>query len=311
MSGWPVLVVGCGGIAGFHLEALARDGRGRIVGVCDPNRDAAEAVRSKYAPDAVVGADLERVARESQARCAVVLSPTQLHFEQTRTLRALGLDVLCEKPLAETRERIVTLVEESRTGPRLAIAYQRRTFATYRTVRREVLSGKWGPVRAVTSLSTERWIQVYRGTWREEPAFNPGGFVGDAGSHKVDMLFFTTGLGPESVRSVSSRRGFGVDVVTNAVGTLTGGVELTMVSIGDAQHYREELFVHCAEADFIVRDGGLLIARNNVVEPFRDLEPQSSPVGAFLDMVVEGRENVAPAEIALPVWDFTQMLLRG
>ncbi len=305
----PLMVVGCGGIAPFHLDALVKDPRAELVALVDPNPAAADAARAKYAPRALTGTDIADVSRRSGAAAAVVLSPTHLHYEHVRLIRGLGLDVLCEKPLAETRERIAQLVKEAETGPRLSIAYQRRSWAVYRTMRREVLSGKWGPLQAVTSLATERWIQVYRGTWRELPEFNPGGFVGDAGSHKVDMLFYTTGLAPESIRAVSSRRGYGVDIVTNAIGKLTGGVDLTMISIGDAQHYREELFLHCRDADFILRDNTLLIARENRIEPFAPLEPQSTPVSSFLDMLVDGSPNIAPAEIAIPVWDFTQMLL--
>lgn len=266
-------------------------------------------MRNRYAPEAHIGNDFARLVHATGATAAVVLSPTQMHFDHIRELRALGLHVLCEKPLAETRERIVQLIDDAKTGPHLAIAYQRRSWSVYRTVRREVLSGRWGPVQAVTSLSTERWIQMYHGTWREQAEYNPGGFVGDAGSHKVDMLFYTTGLAVESVRAVSSTRGFGVDVVTNAIGKMTGGADFTMISIGDAQHYREELLVHCRDADFIIRDNGLLIARENRIEPFAPLEPQSTPVSSFLDLLVDGQANVAPVEIALPVWDLTRMLL--
>ncbi len=169
--------------------------------------------------------------------------------------------------------------------------------------------------------------------------FNPGGFVGDAGSHKVDMLFFTTGLAPRHVVAHSQRRGHGVDVVTNAVGVLGEDADLAMISIGDASHYREELTVHLDHADFLIRDGKLLIARNNRLDevrapgvghsgpgvwagagsphtrdrvgdaddssPLPVLEPGSTPVVAFLDHLLAAAPNVAPPEIALPVWDFT------
>jgi predicted dehydrogenase len=341
-----VLIVGCGGIAPFHLEPLSRDLRAKIVALCDPIADHREQVRLRFAPDAIVGDDLVSVIERSEPDAAVVLSPTQRHFEHVSQLLERGIPTLCEKPLAESRARIAGLVELSRTGGvPLAIAYQRRTFSTYRTLRREVLSGRWGRVRSVTSLSFERWIQVYGKTWRDDPAYNPGGFVGDAGSHKVDMLFFTTGLSPRQVTAHSQRRGHGVDVVTNAVGVLGEDASLAMVSVGDASHYREELTIHLDEADFLIRDGKLLLARNNRIEEVRGigtgeatpttwagagsphardrvadgndsmvplvLEPESCPTIAFLDHLLAGAPNVAPAEIALPVWDFTAALMRS
>lgn len=341
-----VLIVGCGGIAPFHLEPLSRDLRAKIVALCDPQADHREQIRLRFAPDAIVGDDLVSLIERAEPDAAVVLSPTQLHFEHVSQLLERGVPTLCEKPLAESRSRISGLIDLARAAKvPLAIAYQRRTFATYRTLRREVLSGRWGRVRSVTSLSSERWIQVYGRTWRDDPAFNPGGFVGDAGSHKVDMLFFTTGLPPTQVTAHSQRRGHGVDVVTNAVGLLGEDASLTMVSVGDAAHYREELTIHLDEADFLIRDGKLLLARNNRIEELRGngagepapslwagagsphardrsaaasdsppvpvLEPESSPTLAFLDHLLTGAPNVAPPEIALPVWDFTAALMRS
>ena len=307
-----MIVVGCGGIAPAHLKPLVADARARIVGLCDPDRAAAQQLADQFGIRPQIETDIDRLLAHVEADAAVVLTPTHLHFEHVQQLRAAGLPVLCEKPLAETRERILELVQDiQRGGPPVSIAYQRRTWSTYRTIRREVLSGKYGPVRAVTSLANERWIQVYHSTWRDDAQRNPGGFVGDAGSHKVDMLFYTTGLLPESVMAVSDRRGHQVDVVTNAIGTLTGNAQLTMVSVGDANQWKEDLFVHCSEADFFVRDGKAYIGRNNVVEPIPNPEPDSTPVNAFLDMLVDGHQNVAPVECAVLIWDFTHGMLQA
>jgi hypothetical protein len=117
-----------------------------------------------------------------------------------------------------------------------------------------------------------------------------------------------------------------------------------MISVGDASHYREELTVHLDHADFLIRDGKLLIARNNRIDEVRavgtwdtpvawagagsphardqvavadeslappTLEPGSTPVVAFLDHLLAAAPNVAPPEIALPVWDFTAALMRS
>ena len=83
--------------------------------------------------------------------------------------------------LAESRERTVALLDDARRGgPHCSLAYQRRCWSTYRTLKREVESGRWGPVRAVTSHNVENWRQTIAGTWRDDPAANPGGFLGDA-----------------------------------------------------------------------------------------------------------------------------------
>jgi predicted dehydrogenase len=165
----------------------------------------------------------------------------------------------------------------------------------------------------VTAHVSELWQQTIAGTWRDDPAFNPGGFIGDAGSHKIDMVFFVTGLAPREVFAHSDRRGSRVEIVTTLSARLENDVSLSMSFIGDAQHFREDFQVHCAEADLLYRDGKVSIARRNAIEPDAslELEPESNPDSAFLDSLAGAAPNFAPAQIALPVWDFTQAVLES
>ena len=302
-------LIGCGQIGRLHAQRLAADPRAQIVACADPNLAAARAVRDDLARDAAVFDDLDALVDRTTPAAAIVCTPTHLHFEQVQALRARGLPVLCEKPLADNRERIATLIANAAAGPLLALAYQRRYWATFRTLRREVASGRWGPVHAVTTHSAERWQQTIAGTWRNDPQFNPGGFIGDAGSHKIDMVFFVTGLGPREVFARSDRRSSQVEIVTTISGLLDGDVALSMSFIGCAQHWREDFHVHCAAADLLLRDGAVWVAQNNRLKKLEPLEPESDPDAAFLDSLTSAAPNTAPASCALPVWDFTQAVL--
>src|SRR5207249_2486978 len=146
----------------------------------------------------------------------------------------------------------------------------------YRTLRREVQSGRYGAVQSVTTHNSERWQQTIAGTWRDDPQVNPGGFLGDAGSHKIDMLFHVTGLQPVEVFAHTDRCGSGVQIVTTISGRWSGDVSLSMNLIGNAQHWREDFQIHCAEADLAIRDNRLWIGRDNRFEAFENLEAGSS-----------------------------------
>jgi predicted dehydrogenase len=312
VAGIRLALVGCGQIGRLHAERIAADGRARIVGLCDPLPANAERLRVEFSPDASVFSSLGDLLAGCAFETAVVCTPTNQHFDQVRLLREQNVHVLCEKPLADSRERIVQLINESRAGkPALAVAYQRRCWSVYRTLRREVQSGRHGPVRSLTAHVSERWQQTIAGTWRDDPAFNAGGFIGDAGSHKIDIVFFVTGLAPREVFAHSDRRGSRVEIVTTLSARLDNDVSLSMNFIGDAQHFREDFQVHCAQADLLYRDGLVYIARNNKVEQLLDLEPQTNPNAAFLDLLSGKAENFAPAAVALPVWDLTQAVLES
>jgi predicted dehydrogenase len=309
-------LIGCGAIARLHAQRLNADARAQIVGLCDDRRDAAEQLRRDLAPSAQVFTGVTELLENCRLDAAIIGTPTLFHFDQLLECRSRGLHVLCEKPLADTRERIVDLIEQSRRGgPVISVSYQRRFSSLYRTLRREVRSGRWGPVQSVTTHNSERWQQTIAGTWRDDPRLNPGGFLGDAGSHKVDMLFFVTGLRPVEVFAHSDKCGSHVEIRTTLSGRLRGDdaaapdVALSMSFIGNAQHWREDFHIHCAAADLAVRENSLWIGRDNRFEAVTDMEPDSSPDTGFLDMITLGAENVAPPDCALPVFDFTRAVL--
>lgn len=305
-------MIGCGRMGRMHSERLVADGRGAVTAYVDENRPAAERLRNEFFPAAGVFDSLDELLAEAPLEAAIVGTPTTLHLDQVRACRERGLHVLCEKPLADTREGIVTLVEESRSsGGILSVGYQRRTWATFRTLRREVHSGRWGAVRAVTSHNVENWQQTIGGTWRDDPAINAGGFIGDAGSHKLDVIFYVTGLRPVEVFAQTWNCGSRVEILGTVAARLEGDVPLSMDFIGNAQYLGEDLHIHCAEADLMVRDWKLWIARNGKVDLVEDLEPESNPVSAFIDLLLESRENFAPPECALPVYDMTLAILHS
>jgi len=309
---WRFGIVGCGRMGRLHTQRLHADGRGRVVALTDVDRECAAALQSELAPDADVFDDPASLLDAGEVDAIVICTPTTSHYDQVLACRAQGLHVLCEKPLAESGERIRELVREAnRGGPHCMLAYQRRFWSTYRTLRREVQSGRWGEVRAVTSTNTERWQQTIGGTWRDDPSINIGGFIGDAGSHKIDGVFYVTGLTPRNVSARSWNCGSRVEIVSSVTAELEGNVPLSMSFIGHAQHLAEDLHVHCEQADLLIRDRQVWIARENRVEPVSDPEPESDPDAGFLDLLDGVAENMAPFACAVPVYEFTRAVLES
>jgi predicted dehydrogenase len=305
-------LVGCGRIARLHCDRVVADGRATIAALFDSDPRAAETLRRELAEGAIVFPTFESLLKGGQYDAAVVASPTHLHFEQASALLSARIPVLCEKPLARTRAEIVGLIEQSRqTSTLLSVAYQRRTWATYRALRRLVRSGEFGPVQAVASHNAENWQSTIDGTWRDNPEMNPGGFVGDAGSHKIDAVFNVTGLAPSEVFARTDRCGSRVEITASVSALLSGGVPLMLDFIGRGQQSEELLSVHCEAADLVLRDGELWLAREGQSARMPIEEPDSNPISAFLDTLLDGAENFAPPECALPVYDFTQGLLES
>jgi predicted dehydrogenase len=309
-------MIGCGKIAMLHAQNLIADGRADIAVCCDPRREAAEALRDSMAPGAAIETDEQRAFEQYQLDGVIICSPTTRHHDQASLAMERGLHVLCEKPLASDRAQILDLIErQKRSGCVLSIAHQRRYKAAYATARRELTKRAefYGSLRQIHLFVCERWLQTIVGTWRDDPAVGAG-YFGDAGIHQVDIIHFLTGLSVERVFAVSDRRSSRVEIVTAVLAELTGGVGLTAHFVGDANHWREDIHLHGAMGDLLLRGQSdvrinVLRAQNNHVEEISNLEPESSPDANFIDAILGLRPTLSPPQIALPIYDWTQAVL--
>lgn len=315
------VVIGCGRMGHAHSERLAADSRSRLVGFFDADPTAAAELRDRFAPDARVFETVDDALSQAAADAVVICTPTSLHASQVQAAASRNLHVLCEKPLGATRDEILELMNlsQSRSDLQFMLGYQRRFWAIYRRMKQEVESGTWGHIVGVTAVNTERWQQTIAGTWRDDPEINFGGYLGDAGSHRLDGLFYVTGLRFAELSARSSKAGSNVDIVTLVNGELRDDanqtVPFSLSFVGNASTFHEELFIHCEKADLIVRDFQLFIGRDDKVELI-DLPTEQSgrestdnPVAGFLDLLTGQAENISPFESALPVFSMTTAIL--
>lgn len=306
-------MLGCGRMGRHHSEKLLADGRGKVVALFDFQPPFAQQLGLELWPAATVCATLEDLLQRDDIDAAIICTPTAEHYTQAQQCLKQGWHVLCEKPLASDRLQILNLIELAEVGrsrgQAFSLGYQRRFTSLFRTLRREVLSGRWGAVRAVTSHNVEDWQSTIGGTWRNDSQQNPGGFLADAGSHKLDGLFYVTGLKPVEVFARSQKWGSQVEIVSSVSALLTNQVSLTMDFIGHAQYLGEDLQIHCESADLMLRHDELTIARAGRREPLAADEPDSNPVSGLLDIILNGVVDLSPPESALPVYDMTQAIL--
>lgn len=323
MNSLRCVIVGCGRMGLAHAERLAADPRAILVGFFDTDSAMATQLRDQFATSAQVFETIEEVFALPDADAVVICTPTSLHASQVEAAANRHLHVLCEKPLGASRDEILGLIalSQSRSDLHFMLGYQRRFWAIYQRMKSEIESEQWGRVVAVTAVNSERWQQTIAGSWRNDPDINYGGFLGDAGSHRLDSIFYVTGLRLADVSARSSKAGSNVEIVTLVHGDLRDAsdreVPFSLSFVGNSSTFHEELFIHCEKADLIVRDFQLWIGRDDHVElitlPPHESGRQSScnPVRGFLDLVTGAAENISPFECALPVFDMTAAILES
>jgi predicted dehydrogenase len=306
-------ILGCGRMGRHHSERLIADGRGTVVALLDPIHETATLLQQELWPDAAVCPDLRTLLQRNDIDAAILCTPTAEHFPQASQCLDRGWHVLCEKPLASNAEQIRSLVTRADQARRqdihFSLAYQRRHSSLYRTLRREVRSGRWGKVRAIVSHNVEHWQQTIHGTWRDQPEQNFGGFITDAGSHKLDSIFYVTGLAPTEVFARTQKWGSHVEISASISALLTDGVAATIDFMGNTQYFGEDLHIHCEHADLLMLHGELWMARNGCRELLNADEPDSCPVTSFLDSIIDGAPELSPPDAAVPVYEITQAIL--
>jgi nucleoside-diphosphate-sugar epimerase/predicted dehydrogenase len=186
------LILGGGAVVRvLHAPALARLGWSRHVKVLEVSEKARESLRNEC-PDLVTEAgDFRDVLADPQVRDrfdgVVVALPNHLHEEAVKLALRAGLPVLCEKPLAATREaamQLAALAAECRCP--LSVAMVRRLVPWAGAVRSALRAGMIGTVQSIKIEHGREfhWPTDSAGYFSREH----GGLLLNMGVHYLDLI---------------------------------------------------------------------------------------------------------------------------
>ena len=160
-----IALIGCGGIAEYHLRAYRALGLD-VVALCDREPARAEKRRAEFYPQAAVSADYREVLRRDNVEIVDVATHPHERIEIIEAALQAGKHVLSQKPfvldLAEGR-RLVTLAREK--GRKLAVNQNGRWAPHHSWLAAAVHSGLVGDVATIDF--TLQWDH----TWTTGTAF--------------------------------------------------------------------------------------------------------------------------------------------
>jgi len=198
---YGVMVIGCGYIGLQHLEDIYYRENIRLIAVADTDERAARFAARKFNAESF-GTDYRRFLSDERIDIVIIATYTSSHLEILKDCLEHGKHVLCEKPIAETREKgmaFVDLVKQS--GSRVLVAHILRHNQTYRRVRELIQSGEIGELKVARMVQNHHamdWERYRRLLEDSTPVL-------DCGVHYIDVLQWFTSSRVCEVSGIGAR----------------------------------------------------------------------------------------------------------
>lgn len=230
-------VIGSGGRGTFVMGVFQKDAALKVTAICDvyePNLENAVSVASKVAgTHPKVYRNYKELLADKDVQAVLIATPEHWHYQMVLDALAAGKDAYVEKPLCQTPEQGIALVEaERKTKQIIQVGMQRRSYDLYHEGRAIVTSGKLGNVRMVRSWWLNNYLGVAPATtlagpldweqWQGPAERRPmdadrfrnwrfysdyaGGIVADQGAHVFDGIHMLMSAGfPSAVTAAANK----------------------------------------------------------------------------------------------------------
>ena len=190
-------VIGCGAIAQRrHLPECAANPASKLVALADPVAERVEELAKKYGAKAFL--NYKEMLTAADVDAVVVCGPNASHASMSIESLEAGKHVLCEKPMATTREDAKAMMAAAQKAKKhLMIGLNQRLMPPHVRAKELLKSGRLGKVLSFRTAfkhpGPEGWSVDAGKSWffKRGQAFM--GVTGDLGVHKADLLRWLLG----------------------------------------------------------------------------------------------------------------------
>jgi predicted dehydrogenase len=185
-------LIGCGGMGGGgHASGLLALGDSvKVTAVCDIDPERAQKAAERLGADVAV-TDYTQLWEHVDA--VLVALPHDLHAEIGLACLEAGKHVLMEKPLCNTEEECLQLIEKAESkGLVLMTAYPVRFWPIVQEMKRLVDAKTYGDAFHM-SIWTEQFTQFPPGHWTASAEQLGGGQLFSHGCHYIDLMLWFLG----------------------------------------------------------------------------------------------------------------------
>ncbi|MDF2814094.1 MAG: dehydrogenase [Paenibacillus sp.] len=184
-------IIGCGNMAGSHARGYddLKD-RMSVTATCDIDYERAVNAAQLYEAEKVFQSYRDVI---EHVDAVLIALPHDLHYEAGMTFLEAGKHVLMEKPLANTEQECIDLIQASNNrGKVLMTAYPVRYHPLVRRLKELLDSRAYGDVFQI-SIFTEQHTEYPDGHWSRSRKKLGGGQLFSHGCHYIDVLLWLLG----------------------------------------------------------------------------------------------------------------------
>ncbi|MBE6642120.1 MAG: Gfo/Idh/MocA family oxidoreductase [Ruminococcaceae bacterium] len=198
-------VISCSNMAIGHMRGVIRHPKAELVAICDTDVEKMNRVGDMFGIERRYENYKDLLAQED-IDAVIIVTPDKLHKDMAVDALAANKHVLCEKPLALTREDCVDIANAVKKSDRKFMVGQICRYTPAFKAAKEIIDrGEIGELMFVESEYAHDYEKILKpGNWRWDPLRN--GVVG-GGCHAVDLLRWVAG-DPEEVQAYSNHKIF-------------------------------------------------------------------------------------------------------
>ena len=182
-------MIGCGMIAKIHAKAISEIEGAKVIAGYDPFPGAAKAFADMFG---CKGYDnLDEFLADPEIQAVTIATPSGLHLDGALAAINAGKNVIFEKPIEITLERIDQIIKAAEEkGVILGGIFHSRYFEVPQLIKKTIESGKLGTIAmADAQVKWYRSQEYYdSGKWRGTWALDGGGALMNQSIHAIDLL---------------------------------------------------------------------------------------------------------------------------
>ena len=310
-------IIGSGDVAEYKGgPALYNVDGSKLIAVMSRREEKAKSFAERHGAERYY-TSVEALLDDEDVNAVYIATPPDAHAEHVAMAAERGKHILCEKPMAQTVAECEAMIDVCREhGVQLMIAYYRRFFPVVVKMKALLDEHRIGElVRARVELAgfyTPR--PDGERAWLTEMGTSGGGFMTDAGTHRLDLFAHFLGDVKEvSAFTDTQTFDFSVDDASSVIMRFEGGVHATGAFNWNIGSPIDEFELCGTEGRILSRNLGrgelAVLADGETTETFELPAPDITHLGLvehFVACLQSGTPNALPGEAGMQATRMTE-----